>query len=267
MKVIWYPSPNYSGNREKISYLIIHWFGTGNIEGAKNRFLNPSSKVSAHYAISGKTIYQFVKEGDTAYHAGNLAMNLRSIGIEHDATLDHNASEETYQTSGQLVKEICQKWNIPLDREHIIGHRQVVATQCPGTLDIDKIINIAKGESMELFNKNAYSLGVTGKRYFHLTYEEATALKAVPLQEFKLYSDDWLIKDGNVYQHVESPGALNEITGNKTPKYEVVVFKEDYDSLDKQLKDCQANQGQAVEGFITKILNAIKEWLSSLKNK
>jgi len=119
-----------------------------------------------------------------------------------------------------------------------------------------------KGESMELFNKNAYSLGVTGKRYFHLTYEEATALKAVPLQEFKLYSDDWLIKDGNVYQHVESPGALNEITGNKTPKYEVVVFKEDYDSLDKQLKDCQANQGQAVESWLTRVLAKIKEWLS-----
>jgi uncharacterized coiled-coil DUF342 family protein len=77
-------------------------------------------------------------------------MNQRSIGIEHDATTTKNATEKTYQTAGKLLADICKRNNIPLDRTHIIKHSEVKATQCPGTLDIDKIIKLAKEDSMNL---------------------------------------------------------------------------------------------------------------------
>lgn len=70
-------------------------------------------------------------------------MNQRSIGIEHDATTEHVASEETYKTSAELIADICRRYAIPLDREHIIKHSEVKATQCPGTLDIDRLIRMA----------------------------------------------------------------------------------------------------------------------------
>lgn len=146
MNIIKKSSPNFDVNRKPIDRIVIHWFGKGTLFSADNRFSNPDSKASAHFGISDAIVYQWVGEENVAYHAGNYAMNQRSIGIEHDATLTKNASEQTYKTSATLVREISDRYNIPLDRTHIIGHKEVKATQCPGTIDIDKIISLAKRE-------------------------------------------------------------------------------------------------------------------------
>lgn len=142
MYIIQKPSPNQDGNRTKIDRIIIHWI-VGNIYAADAQFAKPNS-TSAHYAIENELVHQYVQESRVAYHAGSYPMNQRSIGIEHSASPDRPASEKTYQTSGQLVYEICKRHNIPLDRQHILKHSQVVPTQCCGTVDIDKIISIAK---------------------------------------------------------------------------------------------------------------------------
>lgn len=142
MIILQKPSPNQDGNRTKIDRIIIHWI-VGNIYDADAQFAKPNS-TSAHYAIENELIHQYVQENRVAYHAGNYPMNQRSIGIEHSASPDRPASEKTYQTSGQLVYEICKRHNIPLDRQHILKHSEVVPTQCCGTVDIDKIISIAK---------------------------------------------------------------------------------------------------------------------------
>ena len=168
MEIIWKGSPNFTKDRtgRKLKYIIIHWFGTGTLESANARFQNPASKASAHYGISKGRIWQWVNEKDASWNAGNYNYTLESIGIEHDAILNgHDLSEEDYQLSGQLVREITQRWNIPLDRKHIIGHREVKPTQCPGTINIDKIINIAKGESMRLVDDNGtvFLVGKKGK--------------------------------------------------------------------------------------------------------
>lgn len=150
MKIVWKGSPNKndSSYRKPIDRVVLHWFGVGTLDSANTRFQNDTSDVSAHYGISDSTVFQWVKEEEVAWHAGDFPMNQRSIGIEHDATTTKNATEETYQTAGQLLREICDRHNIPLDREHIIKHSEVKPTQCPGTLDVDKIIAIAKGENM-----------------------------------------------------------------------------------------------------------------------
>lgn len=150
MTITWKGSPNKndSSYRKPIDRVVLHWFGSGDIYSANARFQNDASDVSAHYGISDGLIYQWVKEEEVAWHAGDFPMNQRSIGIEHDATTTKNASEQTYQTAGQLLREICNRHNIPLDREHILKHSQVKPTQCPGTLDVDKIIAIARGEDM-----------------------------------------------------------------------------------------------------------------------
>lgn len=164
MTIVWKGSPNFIKGRQgvKIDRIIIHWFGVGTLESANTRFQKAYNKVSAHYGISKGRVWQWVKETDVAFQAGNLSMNKRGIGIEHDATLNgHNLSEQDYQLSGQLVKEIAERYNIPLDRQHIIGHREIKATTCPGTINIDKIINIAKSlikDSMILKEKGKPAL-------------------------------------------------------------------------------------------------------------
>jgi len=141
MQIQWKGSPNFDTNRKPIDRVVLHWFGIGTLDSANNRFQNPSSQVSAHYGISGDTVYQWVTESNVAYHAGNYAMNQRSVGIEHDATTEHKASSSTYNTSANLIYAICRRHNITPDRLHIIKHSEIVPTQCCGTLDIEKIVS------------------------------------------------------------------------------------------------------------------------------
>ena len=141
----WKGSPNFDSNRKPINKVCIHWFGGGSLSSANTRFQNPDSQVSAHYGISDKTVWQWVKEEDVAYHAGDYPTNQCSIGIEHDAVVGRDATIITYETSAKLIAEISERYNIPLDRDHIVPHKQFTATQCPGTLDLDKLIHLAKG--------------------------------------------------------------------------------------------------------------------------
>lgn len=140
-------------NGTKIDRIVIHWIAEGTLDTATSWFNRTNATTSAHYGIEDGKIYQWVKDEDTAYHAGNWAMNLRSIGIEHSATPQRPLTDASYETSAELVYHLCHKYNIPLDRQHIIQHKEVKATACPGTVDIDRIIRQAKqkGEpSMDL---------------------------------------------------------------------------------------------------------------------
>lgn len=79
-------------------------------------------------------IGQCVSDINIAYHAGNYAVNSRAIGIEHEAY--NNApsyyTNAMYNSSAKLVAHLCRRYGIPIDRNHIIGHNEVVATTCPG---------------------------------------------------------------------------------------------------------------------------------------
>lgn len=148
MNITWKGSPNHTEGRQgkKPSLVVMHWLGAGNLDTANARFQNKANQVSAHYGISDDTVWQWVKEESTAYHSGNWQMNLDSIGIEHHATPTYMATEKTITTAANLLREICKRWDIPLDRKHIILHKEVKATQCPGTLPVDRIIELAKKE-------------------------------------------------------------------------------------------------------------------------
>ena len=107
-----------------------------------------SRASSAHYQVTPNAVRQCVDENNTAWHAGNWAMNLRSIGIEHlnsTGAPSWQVAPETIERSAHLVADICQRYGIPCDRQHIIKHSEVPrSTACPGGLDIDKLVNRAR---------------------------------------------------------------------------------------------------------------------------
>lgn len=103
MTIAYKGTPNKQPRPGSVKFVVCHWFGVGTLESANTRFQNPASQVSAHYGISGNTIYQWARENEIAYHCGDFSCNTNSIGIEHDATTDHNASEVTYATSIELI--------------------------------------------------------------------------------------------------------------------------------------------------------------------
>lgn len=111
-----------------IRYIIIHDI-EGSSESAINHF-QAQSYVSAHYVLDSDdgTITQMVRPKDVAWHAGNWYFNAHSIGFEHEGFAVEGAdwySEQMYRSSAKLVKYLAETYNIPLDRQHIIGHDEV----------------------------------------------------------------------------------------------------------------------------------------------
>jgi len=149
----WEESPNFTPlGWRNITYIVVHVMD-GSIESAVNWFKNPDSDVSAHYLISQEgEVIQMVREKDIAWHAGNWTYNQQSIGIEHEDKGNWNTPNwvpiELYQTSATLVRSLCDKYGIPKDREHIIGHNEVpgVTKPCPGPYwDWDYFIGLVNG--------------------------------------------------------------------------------------------------------------------------
>jgi N-acetyl-anhydromuramyl-L-alanine amidase AmpD len=101
-------------------------------------FQDPAHGAAAHYVVRSADghIAQLARELDIAYHAGNFSFNERSIGIEHEGWADDPSylTDEMYESSARLVAGICARYDIPVDREHILGHNEVpeVARICPG---------------------------------------------------------------------------------------------------------------------------------------
>ncbi|RMI42258.1 N-acetylmuramoyl-L-alanine amidase [Streptomyces triticirhizae] len=101
-------------------------------------FQDPSHGAATHYVIrsSDGHVAQLARELDVAYHAGHRGFNERSIGIEHEGWADRPEylTDALYESSARLVAGICARHEIPIDREHIVGHNEVpeVVRVCPG---------------------------------------------------------------------------------------------------------------------------------------
>ncbi|MFH9796088.1 N-acetylmuramoyl-L-alanine amidase [Streptomyces virginiae] len=110
-----------------IEYVVIH-LTTDILPIMFAKFKDDAERVSAHYMISatGTRITQCVRERDVAWHSGSVWYNHRSIGIEHEGWTDQPVyTDKLYETSAVLAATICAKYDVPVDRDHILGHVEV----------------------------------------------------------------------------------------------------------------------------------------------
>lgn len=144
MNISWIGTPNYTAGRggEKVTGVIIHWMA-GNLASADSVFQNRQRNTSAHYGVEDNTVHQYVKEEDTAYQAGNWLVNEATIGIEHSAQPGRDASDATYETSAQLIADIAKRQGFNITSSNARPHSLIVATQCPGTVSVDRLISRA----------------------------------------------------------------------------------------------------------------------------
>ncbi|GGB15295.1 amidase [Flexivirga endophytica] len=80
-------------------------------------------------------IAQHLEAKDVGWHAGNWYVNAHSIGVEHEGYATAGPTwftEAMYRKSARLIAYLCKKYQIPVDRAHIIGHDQVPATTMNG---------------------------------------------------------------------------------------------------------------------------------------
>ncbi|MCX8091420.1 MAG: PA14 domain-containing protein, partial [Verrucomicrobiae bacterium] len=88
--------------------------------------------VSCHYVVNSEynadapagELSQLVREAYYAWHAS--CWNRYSLGVEHEGFVSNPAwyTETMYQTSAALFRHFCDKFNIPKDRNHIVGHNE-----------------------------------------------------------------------------------------------------------------------------------------------
>ncbi|MGK5630352.1 N-acetylmuramoyl-L-alanine amidase [Streptomyces sp. URMC 123] len=114
-------------------------------------FRNPAKRVSAHYVVRSRDGYvaQCVRDRDIAWHAGNWDYNTRSIGIEHEGWVDRPEyfTDALYASSAELTAHACRVYDIPVDRDHIIGHAEVPGADHtdPGPLwDWDRYLRLVE---------------------------------------------------------------------------------------------------------------------------
>ncbi|MFI6337140.1 N-acetylmuramoyl-L-alanine amidase [Streptomyces sp. NPDC050535] len=113
-----------------IDRVVIH-VTQGSFASAVKVFQDPGHGAAAHYVVrQDGHIAQMIRELDVAFHAGNRAYNERSVGIEHEGFVDRpeDLTDAMYEASARLTARICGRYDIPVDREHIIGHVEVPGT-------------------------------------------------------------------------------------------------------------------------------------------
>jgi N-acetyl-anhydromuramyl-L-alanine amidase AmpD len=134
----WYDksSPYNYGNHDladrpndmDIDYIVVH-NTEGNWQTALDLVTDPTY-LAWHYTLrsSDGHIAQHVNNKNVGWQAGNWYVNMHSIGLEHEGIAAEGATwftESMYRTSAALVKHLAEKYDVPLDRAHIIGHDQI----------------------------------------------------------------------------------------------------------------------------------------------
>lgn len=141
----WIPAPYEEfgdgdyGNHDKanrpssqsIDYIVIH--DTEAVWDVTLKLVQDPTYVSWQYSLrsSDGHIAQHLPLKDVGWHAGNWFVNAKSVGLEHEGFLtspDSWYTEAMYRTSARLVRHLAQRYDIPLDRQHILGHDNVPGT-------------------------------------------------------------------------------------------------------------------------------------------
>ena len=120
---------NASRGYGDITQVVVHT-AQGSYAGVSSWFANSSARASAHYVIrsSDGEVTQMVWEEDVAWHAGHSSTNWNSIGIEQEGYIEAPGTwytDEMYRSLAALISDICDRYDIPRDRDHIIGHNEV----------------------------------------------------------------------------------------------------------------------------------------------
>lgn len=165
-------SPNHSSRNDvSVDKVVIHITDGGPVlERCVERFCKPETKASPHFVIGrGGEVVQLVQLDRAAWHASGW--NHESVGIEHIARtpgelkgwaklsretrrkLVENEADADAETdpglmpteaqlvaSVSLVKWLCEKLGLPMDREHVKGHYE-----CPTTTHEDCGLDEAAG--------------------------------------------------------------------------------------------------------------------------
>ncbi len=113
-----------------VSKIVVHYTGTdASAHDNLLYFSRSDAAASAHFFIDRDgTICQSVSEEDTAWHAGDWEVNLRSVGIEV-VSAGENFTEEQICSLASLVADLRCRYGVAA--EDVIRHFDVTGKLCP----------------------------------------------------------------------------------------------------------------------------------------
>ncbi len=152
---------NSLSERSYTDMIVLHHTGENDIDASAGQIHqwhlnNPGwAGIGYHYVIrKDGTIERGRPEWAIGSHA--YGENSHTIGIHLSG--DFQQAEPTSQQiekCAMLVADICERYGIPMDYEHIVGHGELMATSCPGK-NLQKLIDdgTITGKAIWYYNKS-----------------------------------------------------------------------------------------------------------------
>ena len=156
----------YRGHKQ-IEWIIVHYTGDYGSQGRAQKTADAMQTwkrtTSTHYLVGDDDIYQVVEDRHAAWHCPYeksnkcLASNTCALGVdlvEHKRNSrsksvkdrDWYFTDKVIEDGAQLVAELADKYNIPMD--HIVRHFDVTGKWCPRPF-VGSDINEVTGETGE----------------------------------------------------------------------------------------------------------------------
>ena len=164
---------NFSTAKNQKIGICIHTM-VGTLDGTDSHFRNVASEVSSHYGVDldRDLIYHWVEEDHTAWAQGIVSgptnklvlekggnPNAYFISIECADGRNPAGADRSKQKKwlSELVADIAKRNGVPLDRDHVCGHKEIYNKKtCPGNINVDEIVELAKAiNGEEILNLNA----------------------------------------------------------------------------------------------------------------
>ena len=154
-----------------------------------NTFTDPASFVSSNYVVrsSDGHVTEMLRPQDVPFAVGNWYYNTHSISIENEGFADQGTQWYTpaeYQSDAKLVDYLAQRFDVPLDRIHIVGHDNVggptdadnaVQHWDPGPYwDWNHFMSLVRNESESSYLNSQGSLNRAGHQVVTISPDFAT---------------------------------------------------------------------------------------------
>lgn len=154
------PSSNYRARTpgQLPDAIAIH-IGEGSRAAIISEFQNPTTQKSSHFLVCRDgEIVQFISSTLASFCTGNIDNPINeltlarsanpndwTISIEHEGSSTQDITPAQYAATSQICAYMKKKWEVPLDRTHIFGHREVFSKKtCPGMINVEKIVQLAR---------------------------------------------------------------------------------------------------------------------------
>ncbi|MDR3128446.1 MAG: N-acetylmuramoyl-L-alanine amidase [Bifidobacteriaceae bacterium] len=230
---------------------------------------SPDYTASWNFTMDENKVYQhFDAKTDLLWHAGNFYFNMHALGIEHIGYIGGGGwyTDKLYRDSAVLVKSLAQKYNIPLDKAHIIGHENIPGISVGATQNVHK--DPGPFWNWDLFFKyldkpladgRAPSYDFTANQFALINPSFSQNHNKITNASF-YYKNNPSVKIDN-YNYNEAPSSFVYVY-NQPDLNSPLVFDSAYNAADKPINtDAESVPARAYTGDIIYIKQVQGEWL------